>query len=247
MKHLKLFPILLFLVSMKSYGALFSNSYVSFQLPPKWECTQEATEWICRSQDKVEARQAIIVLTAKEVGMNDNLNTYQSYLKTPKTTAGAAGKPVSSQVKDVRIRKIQNHDWVDGLHLGSEIPGYYTRYLATVKANIAVLVTFSAHQKFYARYSSDFMAAINSLQVKAVPANDPSIGRPSAGPSGIIGDPIGNIGTGDIIAEDEDYVESEDEPSGTKEKLFLLGIALLAVGGYFFLRQKRKKEQNPFK
>ena len=35
---------------------------------------------------------------------------------------------------------INDHPWLDGLHLNSEIPGYYTRYLATIKDQLAILV-----------------------------------------------------------------------------------------------------------
>ena len=53
------------------------------------------------------------------------------------------------------------------MHLGSEVPYYYTRYLATVKVQIAILVTFSAHQRYYTKYSNDFFKAILSLRVNA--------------------------------------------------------------------------------
>lgn len=243
--HLFLIPILFF--ALEASAELFSNSYVSFQLPPRWKCEQEATEWICRSTNKDEAKQAIIVLTAKEVGANDSIPAYLAYLKQSKSTPGAGQKPTMSVVKDVRIRKLQNHDWVDGLHLGSEIANYYTRYLATVKTNIAVLITFSAHQKFYTRYSNDFFAAINSLVVKGVAMPDANVGKSFPGQGGIIGAPIGGIGGSDIIESDDDYVDSDSEPTDTKEYLFLFGIILLAIGAYFFIKQKQKKDQQkPF-
>jgi len=54
--------------SINSQAKLFSNSYVSFELPPRWDCQSEATEWICRSEQKSDAQTAIIILTAKKVG-----------------------------------------------------------------------------------------------------------------------------------------------------------------------------------
>ena len=51
------------------------------------------------------------------------------------------------------------------MHLGSEIPNYYTRYLAAVKGRVAVLVTFSAHKKYYTKYSGQFFEAIKTLRV----------------------------------------------------------------------------------
>ena len=76
-------------------------------------------------------------------------------------------------------RNINNHPWVDGLHNGSEVTTYFTRYLATVKDRIAILVTFSAHRSIYTKYSKDFISAIESLRVTA---NKDTLGKaPSIG------------------------------------------------------------------
>ena len=72
-------------IALSAQAKLFSNSYVSFQLPPNWDCKVAGTEWVCRSSNAEQARQAIIVLTAKEIGPNDNFAYYNQYLKTPKT------------------------------------------------------------------------------------------------------------------------------------------------------------------
>ena len=56
---------------------------------------------------------------------------------------------------------------MDGIHLGSEVETYYTRYAATVKDSLGILVTFSAHKDHYSKYSNDFVKAIQSLKVIA--------------------------------------------------------------------------------
>ncbi|RYZ85297.1 MAG: outer membrane protein assembly factor, partial [Proteobacteria bacterium] len=50
-------------------------------------------------------------------------------------------------------------------HLSSEVQNYFTRYLASIKGRIAVLVTFSAHKQFYTKYSQDFFKAVSTLRV----------------------------------------------------------------------------------
>lgn len=245
MKHLRVFfssALLVTAFSATSHAKLFSNSYVSFELPPRWDCQSEATEWICRSDLKSDAQTAIIILTAKEVGPTDSLPQYETYLKSIKSIPGPGGKPIPSQVKGVKIRKINDHDWVDGLHLGSEISTYYTRYLATTKQNIAVLVTFSAHKKVYTKFSNDFFKAILSLRVNA-PSKVGSGAAPLRPGSETLGAPIGGAFPGDMLVDEGLQYPDEQGASGIKEKIFGIGLIAIAIGLYLFLKKKKKKKQ----
>lgn len=229
----------LFFLCISSEAKLFSNSYVSFELPPRWECNAEGTEWICRSELKSDAQTAIIILTAKEVGPSDGLTQYESYLKQPKTIPDSSGRPFTSEVKGVKVRKINDHDWVDGLHMGSEIPSFYTRYLATTKQNIAVLVTFSAHKKFYTKFSNDFFKAILSLRVTA--PTKVGAGAPIRGAGESLGAPLGSSFPSDMIVDDsEGYPDELNSKSDSKEKLFGIGLLLVALGAYFFIKKRKK-------
>lgn len=237
MRHLIALFILVF--SINSNAKLFSNSYVSFELPPRWDCTSEATEWICRSEQKSDAQTAIIILTAKEVGPADSLQSYETYLKQQKSIPGPSGKPVASQLKGVKVRKINDHNWVDGLHLGSEISTYYTRYLATTKQSIAVLVTFSAHKKVYTKFSNDFFKAILSLRVNA--PNKIGTGLAPVRPgSESLGASIGGAFPGDMMVDEGLQYPDEQGSGGNKGKIFGFGLVLVAVGIYFFLKKKKK-------
>jgi hypothetical protein len=172
-------------------AARFHNAYTSFELPPNWKCQREHTETVCTSRYGKKSKEAIIILTAKEAGPSDSFANYLNYLKTPKTILTKAGKPNQSKLLHVKDRNIANHKWVDGMHLGSEVTSYYTRYLATIKDRIAILVTFSAHQAHYTKYSKDFIRAIESLRVVATKdllANRPNLAtgtqvKPSEPPS----------------------------------------------------------------
>ena len=171
----------------ETYAKVFRNSYVSFELPSKWDCYLENTAWICRyaiskkclggkakskscQAQRKKTREAIIILAAKEKGPKDSLLEYDKHLKTPRPIVTKKGKRSKSKIIHVKPVSIERHRWIDGMHLGSEIPYYYTRYLATVKGNIAVLVTFSAHKLYYSKYSSEFFRAIKSLRVLATKA-----------------------------------------------------------------------------
>lgn len=130
--------------------------------------------------------------------------------------------------------------------MGSEVTSYYTRYLATIKDRIAILVTFSAHQAHYTKYSKDFIRAIESLRVVATKdllANRPNLAIGSA--SETIGAPIGQV-----MPQGQDMADIPDEPSGLfgMDSSQLLGILamLLALGLYAYFKmdnQPKKKKK----
>ena len=222
----------------------FSNSYVSFELPDRWSCTLEQTEWVCSPGATSESPQAIIILTAKEVGPSDSLPSYKSHLKTPKQITGRGGNIITSEILTVDDKKIADQPWVDGFHKSSEVPNYLTRYLATTKGRIAVLVTFSAHQLFYSKYSADFLRAIGSLNVIA-PKDNPN-GRNGGGGDG----PFGSVGAAEFAGAEGMPVEGEAGAGGggtggmgQKTKAVLALALVLGVLGIYLLVKKGKKKR----
>ncbi len=235
--------LLLSLACVPANAKVFRNAYVSFELPDKWDCALVQTEWVCRTSNPgVDSREAIIVLTAKETGPSDSLPAYEEHLKRPRTVMGRNGQAIQSQVLKIEQRRIDNFPWVDGFHLASEIPNYYTRYLATTKDKIAVLVTFSAYKTSYTKYSADFFRAIESLRVIAARSMMDSgrKGGTGGGGEGVYGGPLGpasNFGPDQGALPDE--MGSGEKSS---DSTAMLGIALLvgAVGIYFFLKRQQK-------
>lgn len=234
---LRFLPAIL-LVSLTSEAKLFQNSYVQFELPDRWDCKLEGTEYVCSPLQAGQSKEVIFVLTAKEVGPSDTLEAYETHLKTPRTIPSASGKPTTSTVKTMERRQYNAHPWVDSIHLGSEIPQYYTRYLATTKDRLAILVTFSAHQLHFTKYSADIAKAVQSLVVKA----NFNLGNSQAGGnsgfsggSGVIGPPV-QIGNTDMI----DEFPTEPKSKGSN-KLIALLLLVAAVGAYLFIRKRKKK------
>jgi len=144
---------------------VFENQILQMELPNTWECKTIETEWICQPADNESKTEAQIILTTKEVNDEDSLENYKTYLEKTKTISHE-NKDHESEVKYVKVITVNDNEWMDGLHLGSEIPEYYTRYLATTYDDIAILASFSAHQKVYSDYLYVFSQAILSLQVK---------------------------------------------------------------------------------
>ena len=230
-----------FFSTQVAFAKLWRNSYVSFELPNQWTCQVEETEWICQGQ-KASKKEAIIVLTAKEVGATDSLDQYLAHLKAPKKIADSSGKPLESEVKIIRKRTLTNHEWVDGQHLHSEIPQFYTRYLATTKRSIAILVTFSAHKEVFTEYAPAFLRAINSLRVIATERllDNPGGGNMEGAGGGMMaGASVQSAFPLDMYSEEE----LPDEPTAKQQRMKKLLILLLssvgAIGAYlFFTREK---------
>lgn len=231
------------LMSGVSEAKMFSNAYISFELPDAWNCTLEQTEWVCRPTAADQAQQAIIILTAKEVGPSDSLPAYEAHLKAPRQIQSRTGSLITSEILNVGTNKIQDQPWVDGFHKSSEIQNYLTRYLATTKDNrIAVLITFSAHVLYYSKYANDFMNAVKSLRVIA-----PKAGAGGAGGAGGEGGMFGSGSNGGMMIEgDAPPEEGSGEGVGgglnDKTKIILaLAVILAGAGVYLMVKKKKKK------
>jgi hypothetical protein len=149
-----------------SYAGKFANQFIEFEVPSDWVCLLEGTEWVCQNQkDAAKKKDGIIIFAAKIQGDQDTLDQYLNYLKNPKAYTTPQGKNVTSEVRYAQNKTIQDQPWVDALHLESEIPGFLTRYLATVKDGIGILVTYSVNKNKYQEYMSMFDTMVKSLKV----------------------------------------------------------------------------------
>lgn len=254
-----LFSLTFFLIGFTPQGQakVFRNSYVSFELPSKWDCYLENTAWICRyaiskkclgknSSSKIckaqrkKTKEAIIILAAKEVGPKDSFKAYYDHLKKPRPIIMSGNKRSNSKIIHLKPLSIEKHKWIDGMHLGSEIPYYYTRYLATLKGNIAVLVTFSAHKLFYTKYSNEFFRAIKSLRVIATKASTVSKREMGKKNVGVLG---GNIGAhlNTLLDEaSEDGFDGDSSENSSSNMLLVFGALLLALLGVFIWFRGRR-------
>lgn len=250
MNIFKNYQLWLYIVSVLTLNGLFlqnaqakvwANAYLNFEIPDRWKCVLEQTEWVCRSEDTKESKEAVIILTAKEAdSTTDTFPKYEDHLSKPITVPlRGGGSELSKVYKKPEYIQIQSQRWLDGFHLGSEVPNYFTRYLATIKESIAVLITFSAHKDEYAKYSSDFTKAIQSLRVIA------SKSLTSAGGGGGAGtgmraqnDPL--FGPGQALLPPEPL--PNEMPTKQKSKGLLFGlIAVLAALIGFIVMKVRKK------
>ncbi len=240
-----LFLALALTFTQPAQASKFANQFVEFELPNAWVCLLEGAEWVCQNQqDKEKKKDAIIILAAKIQGDQDTLDQYLAYLKNPKVYTTAQGKQVTSDVRYSNNKTIGDKSWVDALHLESEIPGFYTRYLATVTDGIGVLVTYSVNKNKYQEYAPIFDSMVSSLKafrheggLNAAPASS-DLFKNTKVPAGVTGDTVfGNI-------------QGADEGKKTKAAgglaallddpmVFYGGIALVALVAITIIKKRR--------
>lgn len=223
------------------HAKTFSSQFSEFELPSGWDCALEGSEWVCQSDDKDRKKEAIIILAAKYRGEQDSLDQYQAYLKQPKSFVLPGGKTQISEAKSVVIREISAQRWVDALHLASEVPGFYTRYLATVKDNLGIAVTFSVAKDHYDSYQDIFEKVIATLKVfdqKA--AKDGTWKQKNTNEALVDGSSI--VGETNVNPDIGNQKKGNGSGDGSDTESILLIVGLLAVG-FIILKMKKKKKK----
>ena len=228
-------------VSWTAQGKKFSSQFCEFDLPDGWECDLEGSEWVCQSGNKDRRKEAIVILAAKERGEEDSLDAYQAYLKQKKVYKLPGGKNIVSEMRYANTTEINDHTWIDAMHLQSEIPGYYTRYLATVKERLGVGVTFTVSKGHYNAYKEVFDRMVGSLKVFA-PAQYTDRKNFKLGPGG----PAGDVA---FVPDDQGMpdlaVGQKRRPSsqGSMGTNMLVLLALAAGAGVFIVMRKRRAKK----
>ena len=229
-------------VAPNALAKSFSNQFVQFELPTGWQCAIEGSEWVCQSENQDRRKEAIIILAAKYRGPQDSLEEYQAYLKGAKTYQLPGGKMQRSEPKFTKTSSINGQQWVDALHLASEVPGFYTRYLATVEEDLGVAVTFSVTKDLYSAYQGIFDNVVASLRVFRQKKQDLANIKLRGEQGGA------NFEDATFVPADQKFdigmakkKRKDDSKSKDEDLLFLL-LALAAVGFILFKLKGRKKK-----
>lgn len=244
MRHVvftRLKPLILLMclfLSSSLWAKRFTNQYCEFELPSGWNCSLEGSEWVCQHENEKSKKEAIIILAAKVKGPQDSLSDYLAYLKQPKTFVLPGGKSQVSEAKYAKSNKINEHDWVDSLHMASEVPGFYTRYLATIKEDLGVAVTFSVAKDFYHAYSGLFDKIVSSLRVFRQKQKSLANFRIERKDDKNFGDTqfVPEVVKHDLNTK---KVTKQSSGGGGDAMLFAI-IGIFAVGGFLLMKKKSK-------
>lgn len=238
--------LFIFICSAPLQARTFKNAYISFEMLDTWKCKLEQTEFVCRAEDPQESKEAVIILTAKEKGPTDSFPIYTDHLIKPITAPSKNSGTMTSTVTIVpREVMINDQKWIDSLHINSEVQNYYTRYLATIKDQIAILVTFTAHNSKYQKHSGHFADTVKSLRVIAT--RDLTAGGSGTirGANETLGGTIGQAMPKDLLDSEDGIAGNEGKNKGlfSNPKVLGLLILVLALIAYVGIRiyQKKKK------
>lgn len=224
-----------------SFAKVFSTQYCEFQLPPGWKCALEGTEWVCQNSNEDRRREAIIILAAKIRGPSDSLSLYQAHLKAAKTFTLPGGQTQVSEPKYTKLNTINDHSWVDSLHMASEIPGFYTRYMATTKEDLGIAVTFSVAKDHYEAYQDLFERIIQTIRVfrqknvktgNFVPVREGNDGDLLDGPI---------IPTTDGVADLGRQRKRRGGSGGGGAADYLIYLAIAGAAGFALVKLRKKK------
>lgn len=226
--------------SLTAQAKRFSSKYCEFELPAGWECALEGSEYVCQSENADRKKESIIILAAKIRGEQDNLDEYMAYLKKTKEYNLPGGKKQVSEPKNTKMTRINDHQWVDALHLASEVPGFYTRYLATVKEDLGVAVTFSVTKDLYATYQPIMDKLISTLRVfRQKKSTDLSALRSGKSEDPNFADTTFNPNTSlDLQVNKTKKRASTDE--GSDDMMLIAAVVILAAVGGLILKGKKK-------
>lgn len=237
-----LFVVLTF--SFGAYAKRFSSKYCEFELPAGWECALEGSEYVCQSENADRKKESIIILAAKIRGEHDNLDEYMAYLKKTKEYNLPGGKKQVSEPKSTKMTRINDHQWVDALHLASEVPGFYTRYLATVKEDLGVAVTFSVTKDLYTTYRPLMDKLISTLRVFRQKKNtDLSALRSGRSEDPNFSDATFNPNTSLDLQVNKTKKRSSGNQDSDDMMLIAAVVILAAVGGLILKGKKKGKKK----
>ncbi len=155
----------LFLLSQSAFA--LTTAYVSFEHPDGWKCELSQGVWICQATQEPDRKESVVLSIATQATEWDKIENYEEYLKQPRTIPDQDGKQLQSKVTYARKRNINGQVWVDSLQFNSELPGFWSRYLATVHNRLAILITYIVSDEHYKKLAPQFERMASSLKLNA--------------------------------------------------------------------------------
>lgn len=228
------------LAGSQAIAANFSTDFIEFQLPDAWNCSHTGPEWSCRIGDSVRRNDAMIVLIGKARGPSDTWEKYEEHLKAPiKTKSGGMSK-----LQSIKNVEFGGQKWIDAMHGDAEMPNYFTRYLATIKDDIGVVLTYSVHKNKFDQYSKQLEDMVRTMRIVrkqpvAVAQNTPAPSKLPGGYDLAISN-TQQAPVKPIAAKGADVADRPGAGSGGQSGALAMVLLAAAAGGGFFYYKKKK-------
>jgi LPXTG-motif cell wall-anchored protein len=160
-------PLLcLWLISSSAFA--LTTAYLSFEHPDGWACEFSKGVWVCQSSASPDREESVVLSIATLATEWDTVENFEDYLRQPKSIEDDSGTKFNSEVRYVRKRNINGFTWVDSLQFNADLPGFWSRYVATVsetpKAKLAILVTYIVSDARYKELAPQFERMVSSLK-----------------------------------------------------------------------------------
>lgn len=217
----------------------FKTQFFSLDLPPNWDCTKEELDWVCQPDNLHERSEVFMVIVTKAVDTtDDSIEKYQELLNQPRMMRDLLGNPYKSEVRYTRINKVRDRDWVDSLQFGSEIPGFYTRYLASIADKVAGLITYAIGESSYAKWSPVMERMVGTIELKF----DPQAFEQLSQSSGSLLSTRGSSFSGRVAPVDDPANMNKPENSeDSGSTMMLVALVVFLAAGFWFYKKKQKK------
>lgn len=231
---------LLFLLPLQAFA--LTTQYLSFDHPEGWQCELSQGVWICQDTVEPQRKESLVLSIATTQSDWDSLENFEKYLKDTRKTQDDAGKTIESKITYTRKRNINGNWWVDSLQFNSELPGFWTRYVATVHKKLAILITYVASDEYYKTMGPKFERMVTSLKlnsdfdltVATKQGDGPLPGAEILGPRQQKDLLKGRL---NMKSKKKEVPESRNLP------LSLLLVGVLGVAVFLFLKRKKKSAQ----
>lgn len=215
----------------------FKTQFFSLDLPPNWDCVKEELDWVCQPDNLNERSEVFMVIVTKPVDpVDDSIEKYKSVLAQPKMMRDLLGNPYKSEVRYTRVNKVRDRDWVDSLQFGSEIPGFYTRYLASIAEKVAGLITYAIGDSAYAKWAPVMERMIGTIELKF----DPQAFEELTQQSGSLLSSRGSVFAGRSAPPE---LAHQSPKTSSDQGATMIMVALVLFGALGYVIYKRKKKQ----
>ena len=221
----------------RAWSKTFRSKFVTLDLPPNWDCQQEELDWVCQPENPNLRNEALVVIVTKATNpTDDSLPKYEEYLKNPKQMRDLVGNTYTSEIKYVKQKKIRDLMWVDSLQIGSEVPGFVSRYVASIKEQIAALISYHVGESVFPKWAETLDKMIESAELRFDPKAFEEIMK-----SRNMSVFANRAGGGALRAPTATAEEPKKPKSNSDELAMTMMGAALVVGalGYIIYRKKK--------